>query len=136
MSSDDHPSDEPDRAAWLRNRLDALHVIHQQETIRFVLVSALDLFMTYLLLFASRSGWTHMAIRESNPIADFFYGGWGIRGMIYFKFIMVAVIAVLGQVIATRRPATARALLNVATLAVGVVVIYSVFMFVRNMRGL
>jgi hypothetical protein len=104
----------------------------EHETVVFILVSALDVFLTYLLLSHSEAGLTTVRFVESNAVARFFLHGWGPRGMVYFKFVMVAVVTVIAQVIARRRIETARRLLNVATLIVGGVVIYSVMLFARH----
>jgi len=91
----------------------------QQETLLFVLVSAMDVFMTYILL--SQDGFF-----ESNPVAHYFIAGWGTKGMVYFKFGMVAFVCVLSQIIARRRPQVARWLLIGATVVSAIVVVYSV----------
>lgn len=93
----------------------------QQETLIYVFVSAMDLFMTYYLL--SHSSGQFM---EANPVARYFIYGWGPKGMVYFKFGMVAFVCVLAQVIARHRPTAARWLLIGATLVVAIVVVYSV----------
>ena len=90
----------------------------------FILLNAIDVCLTWLLL---RQG-NHF---EANPIARYFLYSWGIRGMIYFKFALVAVVTVIAQVVATRRPTTALWLLNGGSLAVGTVVVYSLFLL-RN----
>lgn len=92
----------------------------QQETLLYVLVSAMDVFMTYILL-----GHQGGAFFESNPVARYFIHGWGMKGMVYFKFATVAFVCVLAQIIARRRPRIARWLLLGATALVAVVVIYS-----------
>ena len=99
----------------------------QQETLLFVLVSALDVFMTYILL--SQGGGRFI---ESNPVARFFIYGWGVKGMVYFKFAMVAFVCVLSQIIARHRPRTARWLLVGATMLVALVVVYSLRMLVLH----
>ncbi len=93
----------------------------QQESLLFVLVSAMDVFMTYILL--SQSG--SVMFVESNPVARYFIAGWGPKGMIYFKFAMVAFVCVLAQIIARRKPRVARWLLLGATGVVSLVVVYS-----------
>lgn len=92
----------------------------QQESLFYVLVSAMDFFMTYLLLCHRGAVFV-----ESNPVARFFLREWGAKGLIYFKFAMVAFVCVLAQIIAQRRPRVARMLLTGATLVVGIVVVYS-----------
>lgn len=92
----------------------------QQETVLYILVSTMDLFMTYILL--SQDGSVFI---ESNPIARYFILGWGMKGMVYFKFGTVAFVCVLAQIISRRRPRVARWLLLGATALVAVVVAYS-----------
>ena len=99
----------------------------QQETLRFVLVSALDLFMTYILL---RQKGMHFI--ESNPVAGRFFADYGLEGMIYFKFGMVALVCVIAQIVVRHRPRTAKWLLNWATLVVAGVVIYSFMLLLKH----
>lgn len=99
----------------------------QQETLLFVLVSAMDVFMTYILLSQEGGGFV-----ESNPVARYFIAGWGTKGMVYFKFGMVAFICVLSQIIARRRPRVARWLLIGATIVSAVVVAYSLRLLLQH----
>ncbi|MEK6263065.1 MAG: DUF5658 family protein [Planctomycetota bacterium] len=99
----------------------------QQETLRYVLVSALDLFMTYILL--RQEG---IVFIESNPVAGRFYADYGLKGMIYFKFGMVALVCVIAQIVVRRRPLVAKWLLNGATLAVAGVVVYSFVLLLKH----
>lgn len=94
------------------------YIRHEREMLLFVLVSALDIFMTWALL--RRGGFI-----ESNPIAHYVLVHWGIKGMVLFKFSMVAVVCLVVQLIARRRAVTAQRVLNLATLIVAGVVIYS-----------
>lgn len=99
----------------------------QQEMLRYVLVSAFDLFMTYILLRQRR-----MQFIESNPVADRLLDDWGIKGMIYFKFAMVALVCVIAQIVVRRRPIVAKWLLNGATLVVMGVVVYSFTLLLKH----
>jgi len=96
----------------------------ERETTLFILVSALDVFMTWILL--SRRGFV-----ESNPIALYFIEGWGIKGMVYFKFALVAFISVLCQIIAVKKLDVAKRILQFATVLVSCVVLYSLSLLVR-----
>ena len=98
------------------------------ETTLFVLVSVFDIVMTHRLI---RTGRFH----ESNPVAKFFYDHWDMNGMVYFKMTMVAVVVVLTQLIARRRPQRAQMVLRLAICVVSVVVIYSLLLLLRS-RGL
>ncbi len=96
----------------------------EKETAFFILVSALDVFMTWLLL--RRSGY-----RESNVIANFFLNHWGMQGMVYFKFGMVAFVCILTQIIAVKKEETARYILHFAVVVLVGVVIYSLSLLLR-----
>ncbi len=107
--------------------------MHAQDELKwFVFVSALDIFATYVLL---RDG----NFVESNPIAQFFFNGWGIKGMIYFKLGMVALICTIAHVVSLQKPLWSQRLLQFATIVVAIVVAYSVLLLVRHgqsFRGL
>ena len=51
--------------------------------------------------------------------------------MVYFKFMMVAFVFAIVQIIAHKRVETARKLLSFAILAVGSVVAYSAVLYLR-----
>ena len=97
----------------------------ETETCFFIFVNALDVFMTYVLLNHSPE------FQESNQVANFILARYGFRGMIYFKFALVAFVTVVAQIIALSRPRTARWLLIVGTIIVGGVVIYSSYLWIR-----
>ena len=95
----------------------------ETETTVFILANAFDVFMTYLLLNLGN-------FRESNALANFFLERFGMNGMIFFKFAIVAFVCVIAQIVATQKIKLARWLLNFGTLLVGLVVIYSLSMYV------
>jgi hypothetical protein len=86
--------------------------------------------MTCILLHREVAGGGHFY--ESNPVAGYFLAQAGLRGMVYFKFTMVAVVAVVVQAIALERLATARRLFKFATLAGCAVVLYSFSLLLQN----
>jgi hypothetical protein len=103
----------------------------EPETALYILVSAADVFMTWYLLYnggADDRTW----FVESNPIPNYFYESWGFDGLVYFKFAMVAFVAIICQVIARTKIDVARRVLNLATLLVTGVVIYSVVLMVQH----
>ncbi len=104
----------------------------ETETCRFVLISLLDLFMTFLLLYFSNRGMMRNVVVESNPVARYFISGWGTMGLVWFKIGMVTLIVLATQVVATRRPVVAQLVLNGATLFVGSVVVYSAYLLIQN----
>lgn len=69
-----------------------------------VLLSAGDLFVTYILL---RSG-SHFY--EANPIAAWFFHKANIVGMIAYKFLLVGIIVTLAETIERHRPRVGKAI--------------------------
>ncbi len=95
----------------------------QDQTTYFVLVNALDIFLTYLHL---RSGNV-----EANQIAKFFIDRWDVTGMVTFKMSIVAIVCVIAQVVALSSLKKASWLLNFGTLIITCVVIYSVWLLAK-----
>ena len=116
---------QPDReqaaSESVRRRLAALfldHFVLANETTYFILVNALDFFVTYLLLYLPGStGY------EANPIARMLFH-WNIKYLIAFKFGMVTIAAVCCEITARRSPRFGRLALISLTLVVAAVVIY------------
>ncbi len=107
-------------------------VVFEAETILYLLLSVADLWITHFLL---RQNVENLQFVESNPVARYFLDHWGIKGMIYFKFGMVAFIVVLTQVIARYRPFTARLVLLFAIVMMVYVVVYSVRLYAAHAGG-
>jgi len=116
----------PDISFW--HFLITIPIKLQRETMVFILVNTLDIYMTWrLLLRASQGGARYY---ESNPVAQFIIHHWGTNGMIYFKFGMVAFIVLLTQIIATKKIPLARFVVNLGTAVVVFVVFYSLWLLV------
>jgi hypothetical protein len=92
----------------------------QDQTTYFILVNALDIFITYLHL---RSGNV-----EANPIANFFFKNWNIVGMIAFKLSIVATVCVIAQIVAMSSIKKASRLLNFGTFVFVCIVVYSIWL--------
>jgi hypothetical protein len=107
-------------------------VVFEAETILYLLLSVADLWMTHFLL---RQNVENLQFVESNPVARYFLDHWGLKGMVYFKFGMVAFIVVLTQIIARYRPFTARLVLLFAILMMIYVVVYSVRLYAAHAGG-
>jgi len=93
---------------------DARHILTgklplQDETTYFILVNALDIFLTY----------------------SFFIKHWGIPGMITYKMGIVALVCVIAQIVALSSLRKASRLLNFGTVFMTCVVIYSVWLLAR-----
>lgn len=108
-------------------------LLYESELSWFILVGALDVFMTYLILRYSGEGRTRNVMIEGNPVARWVLSGWGIKGMVIFKFIMIAVVSVIAEVVGRQRPALGSGLLKLGTLVVGGVVVYSFLLLQRNL---
>lgn len=106
---------------------------YETEVSWFILVGALDVFMTYLILRNSAEGRTKNALIEGNPVARWILHQWGISGMVYFKFAMIAFVAVIAEYVGSHRPELGRNLLKLGTVIVGVVVVYSLLLLKRNL---
>ncbi len=104
----------------------------ERETSAFIISNMADVLMTFLLLWYGSRGVTPTQFYESNPIAAYFFVRWNMAGMVFFKFVIVAFVCVISQIIARQQVETARRLLNVATAITAAVVIYSLVLLVRN----
>ena len=108
-------------------------LLFETELSWFILVGALDVFMTYMILRSSAEGRTANVLIEGNPIARAILHRWGISGMVYFKFGMIALVSVIAEVVGQKRVELGRNLLRLGTLVVGAVVIYSLMLLNRNL---
>lgn len=107
------------------------HLPLEHETALFVLVSALDLMMTWLLLYRSE-GAPGGRIVESNPLANYFLLRWGLKGLVGFKFAVVLFVCLLAQFIALHDVKKAGFVLKIGTLVISAVVVYSFHLYLRN----
>ena len=108
-------------------------LLFETELSWFILVGALDVFMTYMILRSSAEGRTANVLIEGNPIARAILHRWGISGMVYFKFGMIALVSVIAEAVGQKRVELGRNLLRLGTLVVGAVVIYSLMLLKRNL---
>ncbi len=105
--------------AWFSHRLTM-----ESETCWLLLFGVLDLVLTTVLLNTGR-------VQEANPAARYFLFAGGLHGLIGYKCALLAFATVAAQVIALRRPRTARAVLIVGILAHIVVVSYSTVLLLK-----
>jgi hypothetical protein len=110
----------------LRNRLPL-----EGETAVFILASTLDAMLTRYLLSIGNSSDTWFV--ESNPIPRYFFESWGLDGLTYFKFALVALVTVICQIIARSKIDVARRVLNLASILVIGVDIYSVVLMTQHL---
>lgn len=98
-----------------------------QELFLYGVVSALDFVATMALL--QHEG--PLQFSEANPVARYFLYTWGPRGLLYFKLLLIGVVAVISQIVATRRPLVAKRLLEFGTLVVTGVLFYSAWLLLQ-----
>jgi hypothetical protein len=97
------------------------------ESVWFVLINALDFFVTYVLL-----AWPETPIYEANPIALAILG-MGFGWFVAFKFGLTAVAIVCCEAIARRNYRLGRQVLIVLTIGVGLVVVWGASLFARHL---
>lgn len=105
-------------------------VLLETETAWFVLVSALDFAVTFILL-----NHEDILFVESNPIAAYFLNRWGVKGLFFFKLIIVGVVVSICQFVARHNALLARRVLFLGTAIVSGVVIYSVLLHQSAVRA-
>lgn len=111
-------------------------MLARDETLTFVFVNLLDYFMTFIILYLSHMQGSLLRQRlvEGNPIAAYFINHWGpIKGMLGFKLTLVIFVCLITQAIAYRNEDVARRVLNLGSVLVGCVVIYSLWLLVRSL---
>jgi hypothetical protein len=91
----------------------------ETETAWYVLLNLCDIIATWALFRRD----SHFI--ESNPVARWFYHGWGFSGMVWFKLGMVSVVVMIAQVVARKNEGLAQSLLIFGCMAVGGVFLYS-----------
>jgi hypothetical protein len=104
----------------------------QRQSALFLIVSVLDVMMTYILLADIPEVGGRVIFYESNPVARYFLKEWGVSGIVYFKFATVAVVEIIAHVVALRRIEVGRRLLEFGTLVVSCVVIYSMLLLLAH----
>ena len=124
--ADDPADPQPAPPKRWRDRFPFRQLPMEGETTAFLLTAFLDILCTYLLLLSGR-------FREGNAVADWFIAGWGVKGMVWFKMVLAAVICTLAQIIAVTNPRAGRFVLLVGTGVTGAVVVYSVTLAVRHL---
>lgn len=100
-------------------------MLYVGETRLFLLVSLADLVITVFLL---RTG----GIREANPLARMAIAACGTRGLVAFKFGLVAFVCVAAQAVGRRNYGYGEAVMKLAAVATGAVAVYGASLLVRR----
>ena len=103
---------------WLSELFRSQFVLSNETTV-FILVNALDFFVTYLLL-----AWPDSPVYEANAIARAMFR-WGLRYVIVFKFGLATVAVVSCELVARRNYWLGRSVLIALMILVAAVVAYS-----------
>jgi hypothetical protein len=103
------------------------HFILANETAYFLLASALDFFVTYVLL-----AWPDSPVHEANPIARRMFR-MGLGYLLAFKFGAATISIVACEMIARRRHRLGRTILIALTLLVAAVAAYGVKLFLTHL---
>ena len=110
------PPQQPDRSLF--RSIVAGKARLANESLLLVLLSACDLFITYMLL------WRGGQFYEANPLARWFFDRWNIAGMTAFKFGLVGIIIVLCETIERHRPRVGKAIVILGCIAALIVTIH------------
>jgi len=128
MSALVHPR-EP-KLTTLRKTLFCKRLPLESEISLYILVSALDVFMTCIVMSHQAADGGHFY--ESNPVANYFFLKWGMPGMVFFKFAIVSIVVSIIQLIASQQLVTARRICSFAIVISCVVVLYSLSLLVQH----
>lgn len=85
---------------------------YPNEYVWFVFVSAMDIFMTTIVL--------HFGGREVNPIAQFVLTNFGLRGLAAFKFVLVLIVIAACQIVGGKRYRTGKVLVRGAVIVTAI----------------
>lgn len=107
---------------------------YESEISWFVLVSVLDIVLTFLILRYSAEGRTRAPLIEGNPIARWILQQSGFVGMAVFKLMITGVVCVIAEFVGTHRPGLGAGLLRCGTVIVAGVVVYSVMLLSDNVN--
>jgi hypothetical protein len=111
------PDDLPDtRARALR---------YQNHYAWFVFVSAMDIMLTWVILFFGG--------REANHVADFIIARFGLPGLVLFKFAIVVFVVMLCEVVGRRRPGAGKTLAEWAIAITCIPVAAALYQLLRHL---
>ena len=95
-------------------------IVHPFRLVLFTILSLADLCLTYALI-QDGDG----QVYESNPIAAAWLSSYGWSGLILFKLLIIAIVAVVASFVSVSRPRAGGRILTFACIVVAVVVTYS-----------
>lgn len=98
-------------------------MLYPAEYVWFVLVSALDVMLTWVILV--------LGGREVNAVADSVLTRWGLRGLVAFKFALVLLVILVCEAVGRRKPETGRKLARAAVAITCVPLVWAAVLLVR-----
>ncbi|MDA7978922.1 MAG: DUF5658 family protein [Pirellulales bacterium] len=119
----DPPND--DAEPQLSSLLTSKRLPFALETLLLIVLAAADVILTNSLI----NGGRHV---EANPIAAWILVTAGARGMAIYKFVLIAIICTLAQIIAIYRARAGLFVMWFGVIAHALVVMYSVFQVIGN----
>ncbi len=108
------------RISWLSSP----PMLYQTAYKWFVLISALDVVLTWFILLLGGS--------EVNVLADAVIAHAGLKGILIYKFCLVVLVVLLCEIIGRRRPRVGRNLAGLAIVITALPVILSVTQLIRG----
>ncbi len=121
--SEHHRPPREEETPRLSSLLTSKHLPFQLETLLLIVLSIGDVILTFRLI----GGGRHV---EANPVAAWVINTWGWQGMVIYKFVLIAFICTLAQVIALYRKSSGMLVMWIAVLAHALVVMYSLFQLI------
>ncbi len=92
-----------------------------------VFVSAMDVFMTFLILYFGG--------REVNKVADYILQRFGIGGMAFYKFILITIVILIIEYVGRKKPTTGRRMAEWSIALTCVPVVIAFVMLIANLLG-
>ncbi len=103
----------------------------------FVFLAALDIMLTYLILhpvlFSHDPFMTEPRGAEVNALADWIIQRWDVPGMVAFKFLLVALVVVLCEIIGRHKQETGRRIAEWAVAITAIPVILALIQMVFDL---
>ena len=99
-------------------------LVLEEETAVFILVNFADLVLTGVSFYYG--GW------ELNPFANYILDNFGLRGMAFYKFILVTFVILIAQFVYPSHPKTARMILLVGSIAFAVLIAYILILLLTH----
>jgi hypothetical protein len=104
----------------------ARHLLLESEIAWLILLSVLDVFLTWALLARGPR------FIESNPLAAWVFHRYNIKGLVAYKFLLIAAVVVIAEGVEYAKAGRGRLVLRIGIIAAAAVVVYSVMLNLRH----